>query len=206
MILLQSLEGSISICPIRKKLNISNLRVVSSHQVKSRVWILYLMATACVKGLVLSPPAAINSTNQIILQRITSFATGTMIRHTHELIGHLGREHISAKVGEKLWIPHIRKAVCSVLSRCTVCKKFHAKPVTQQMAPLPTSRMMAIEPPFSFSGIMARNLGTGMRSRDRKPKSIANNYTSRSRNRCVIHLWRSEEFFHEDSMAKCSKQ
>ena len=54
-----------------------------------------------------------------------------------------GREHI-AKALEKFWIPQIRKAVCSVLSRCIVCKKFHAKPLTQQMAPLPTSRMMAL--------------------------------------------------------------
>lgn len=47
---------------------------------------------------VLCPPAAINSTNQIILQNITSFATSTMIRHTQKLIGPLGREHIIAKV------------------------------------------------------------------------------------------------------------
>ena len=55
-----------------------------------------------------------------------------------------GREHIIAKVLEKFWIPLIRKAICSVLSRCIVCKKFHAKPLAQQMAPLPTSRMMTL--------------------------------------------------------------
>ena len=53
---------------------------------------------------VLSLPGTINSTNQIILQRITSFATRTMIRHTHELTGHLGREHIFSKVREKFCI------------------------------------------------------------------------------------------------------
>lgn len=45
-----------------------------------------------------------------------------------------------------------RKAVCSVLSQCIVCKTFHAKPVTQQMKPLPTSCMMAYQPPLSLSG------------------------------------------------------
>jgi len=106
-----------------------------------------------VKRRVLSPPAAINSTIQIILLRITSFATRTMIRHTHELIDHLGREHMIAKVRERFWIPQIRKAVCSVLSQCIVCKKFHAKPMTQQMAPYPKSRLMAYQPSFSFCGL-----------------------------------------------------
>ena len=60
-----------------------------------------------VKRRVLSLTGTINSTNQIILQRITSFATRTMTRHTHELTGHLGREHIFSKVREKFCIPQI---------------------------------------------------------------------------------------------------
>ena len=60
---------------------------------KIRICILYLMAMAFWE---LFLPAAINPTIQIILQRITSMATRTMIRHTHELSGHLG--HIISKV------------------------------------------------------------------------------------------------------------
>ena len=93
----------------------------------------------------LSPPATVNSTNQIILQRITSLATRTMIHHPHELIGRLGCEHIIAKVREKLWIPQIRKVVCSFLSQCIVCKNFHAKPMTQQIAP-PSSEWTFLYP------------------------------------------------------------
>ena len=84
---------------------------------------------------------AIISTNQINLQRSSSFATRTMIRHTYELIGHPGREHIIAKVRLKFWISQIGMLLCSVLSRCIVCNKFHSKPITQQMIPLLTSRM-----------------------------------------------------------------
>ena len=51
-----------------------------------------------VKRRVLSLPGTMNSTNQIILQRITSFATRTMIRHTHELSGHLGREDSTREI------------------------------------------------------------------------------------------------------------
>lgn len=65
------------------------------------------------------------------------------------MIGHLGREHVIAKVRERFWIPQIRVLVRLVLSRCITCKKLNAKPMIQQMAPLPTSRMMAYEPPFS---------------------------------------------------------
>ena len=89
-----------------EKFWISNLRVV----VKSRVCIPYLMATAFLKLKGVGypyVPGTISSTNQIILQRITSFATRTMIRHTHELTGHLGREHIFSKVREKFCIPQI---------------------------------------------------------------------------------------------------
>ena len=58
-----------------------------------------------VKRRVLPLSSTINCTNQIILQRITSFATRKMIRHTHELTGHLGREHIFSKELEKFCIP-----------------------------------------------------------------------------------------------------
>lgn len=76
-----------------------------------------------------------------------------MIRHTYELIGHPGREHIIAKVRLKFWISQIGMLLCSVLSRCIVCNKFHSKPITQQMIPLLTSRMMAYQPLNSFSGM-----------------------------------------------------
>ena len=89
---------------------------------------------------------------QIIFSRKHS-ATSLMIRHTHKMIGHLGREHVIAKVRERFWIPQIRVLVRSVLSRCITCKRLNAKPMKQQMAPLPTSGMMACEPPFSYTGM-----------------------------------------------------
>ena len=67
---------------------------------------------------------------------ITSLTMRTMIRHTYELISYLGHEHIIL-----------------LQKYCLVCKKFHAKPMTQQMAPLLTSCMTAYQPPFSFSGM-----------------------------------------------------
>lgn len=105
-----------------------------------------------VKGRVQRPPVTDAVRRQIILPRKHS-ATALIIRHTHKMIGHLSREHVIAKVREKFWIPQIRVLVRSVLSQCIACKRLNAKPMSQQMAPLPTSRMMAYEPPFSYTGM-----------------------------------------------------
>ena len=75
-----------------------------------------------------------------------------IVRHVRHLIGHLGREHVIAKFGEDFWIPQVRVLVRSVLNPCLTCKKLNAKPMTQQMAPLPKCRLTAYKPPFSFSG------------------------------------------------------
>ena len=105
-----------------------------------------------VKGRIVHPPVADAARNQIILPRDHPI-TAMMVRHTHESIGHLGREHLISKVREKLWIPQIRVLTRSTLGRCILCKRLNAKPMIQQMAPLPRSRMMAYKPSFSYSGI-----------------------------------------------------
>lgn len=101
-----------------------------------------------VKGRVTSPPVADAARNQVILPR-NHPVTAMIVRHIHESIGHLGREHLIAKVREKYWIPQVRVLARSILARCILCKRLKAKPMTQQMAPLPKSRMMAYQPPFS---------------------------------------------------------
>ena len=105
-----------------------------------------------VEGCVQRPPVTDAARQQIIFPRKHS-ATSLIIRHTHKMIGHLGREHVIAKVRERFWIPQIRVLLRSVLSRCITCKRLNAKPMNQQMAPLPTSRMMAYKPPFSYTGM-----------------------------------------------------
>ena len=105
-----------------------------------------------VKGRIAHPPVADAARNQIILPRDHPI-TARIVRHIHESIGHLGREHLISKVGEKLWIPQIRVLTRSIVGRCILCKRLNAKQFIQQMAPLPRSRMMAYKPPFSYSGM-----------------------------------------------------
>ena len=75
-----------------------------------------------------------------------------IVRHVHESIGHLGRKHLISRVREKLWIPQ-RVLVRSIVGRCLRCKRFNARQIVQQMAPLPRNRMMAYQPPLSYSGM-----------------------------------------------------
>ena len=82
-----------------------------------------------VKGRVQRPPATDTTRQQIILPRDHP-ATSLIVRYTHKMIGHLGREHIIAKVRERFWIPQIRVLVRSILSRCITCKKLNSKPMT----------------------------------------------------------------------------
>ena len=77
-----------------------------------------------VKGRVQRPPITDAARQQIILPRQHS-ATAMIVRHTHKMIGHLGREHVIAKVQERFWIPQIRVLVRSVLSRCITFKKLN---------------------------------------------------------------------------------
>lgn len=105
-----------------------------------------------VKGRIVNPPVADAARNQAILPRDHPI-TAVIVRHVHESIGHLGREHLISRVREKLWIPQIRVLVRSILGRCLRCKRLNARQIVQQMAPLPRSRMMAYQPPFSYSGM-----------------------------------------------------
>ena len=76
-----------------------------------------------------------------------------IVRHVHCSIGHLGREYVIEKLQENAWIPQVCVFVRSVINGCLKCKKFNARPMTQQMAPLPKSRLMACERPFSYTGM-----------------------------------------------------
>ena len=89
---------------------------------------------------------------QIILPRDHAVAE-KIVRHVHHSIGHLGRDNVIAKLLEDFWIPKIRFLVRSVLSRLVRCKEVLAKPMIQQMAPLPAARLVAYEPPFLYTGM-----------------------------------------------------
>lgn len=105
-----------------------------------------------VNGRVKGAPITGDTTQQIILPK-EHHVSSLIVRHTHFSIGHLGREHVLAKVREQFWIPGARILIRSILHHCITCKKINAAPITQQMAPLPADRTTAFEPPFSYTGM-----------------------------------------------------
>lgn len=105
-----------------------------------------------VNGRVKGAPITGDARQQIILPKEHQVSS-LIVRHTHFSIGHLGREHVLAKIREQFWIPGARILIRSILHHCITCKKINAAPITQQMAPLPADRMTAFEPPFSYTGM-----------------------------------------------------
>lgn len=97
-------------------------------------------------------------------------ATKLIVHHLDHCIDNLGREHAIEKLKEDCWIPQVHVSVRSVLYRYLTCKKFNARPMTQQMAHLPKCRLTAYEPPFSFTdmdlfGLIYVRRGRGMAKR-----------------------------------------
>ena len=59
-----------------------------------------------------------------------------IIRHIHEVHGHVGREQVLAIVRKKYWILRGPSAVKRVLKGYITCKRLHGPLLRQQMAPL----------------------------------------------------------------------
>lgn len=76
-----------------------------------------------------------------------------LLRHIHHKVGHGGRNHMLAKLREKYWITGASTAIRRILSKCVICRRLNAQPVSQQMADLPIGRVTPDEPPFTRVGV-----------------------------------------------------
>jgi hypothetical protein len=76
-----------------------------------------------------------------------------IIRHFHAVSGHSGREYVHALCRDKYWIIKGRSRIRKILASCMHCKKRRAQPMSQKMADLPSDRITAGQPPFTFTGI-----------------------------------------------------
>ena len=74
-----------------------------------------------------------------------------IIRHYHEIEGHVGRMQVLAAIRRKFWILQGGSAVRRVVGACMRCRKQLAQPSQQQMSPLPSLR--SGEPAFAFSHV-----------------------------------------------------
>jgi hypothetical protein len=76
-----------------------------------------------------------------------------IIRSYHESSGHTGREHVLSLVREQFCVISGRQAVRRVLQKCFTCRRNSAQPATQLMADLPSCRLQADHPPFTYLGV-----------------------------------------------------
>jgi hypothetical protein len=69
------------------------------------------------------------------------------------LVRHQGRHITEGKVRSAgLWITGLKRLVCSVISKCVLCRRFHGNITTQKMSDLPEERLKSC-PPFTYVGV-----------------------------------------------------
>jgi hypothetical protein len=90
--------------------------------------------------------------NHPILLPKSSNVTIILIRESHRLVGHLGRNSVSANLRKKYWVINGNAAVKRVLRECIICKKLQGPHSTQKMADLPSTRLAADVPAFTHVG------------------------------------------------------
>ncbi|MBM6549319.1 reverse transcriptase domain-containing protein [Streptococcus dysgalactiae] len=79
--------------------------------------------------------------------------TDLIIKHYHELEGHVGCTRVLAVIRKRFWILQGRAAVRRVLGRCLRCRKESAQPCYQQLAPLPEVRTNNPGYAFAYVGV-----------------------------------------------------
>ena len=79
--------------------------------------------------------------------------TTILINYYHHLEGHSGTIHTLNSIRNKYWILKGQKTIRNTLSKCILCRRLSGKPCSQLMAPLPDSRSLQADTPFSEVGI-----------------------------------------------------
>lgn len=75
-----------------------------------------------------------------------------LAQYNHEVTMHSGLRDTLVQIRSRHWILRGRQLVKGILSKCTVCKSFKAKPAQQDTAPLPRDRITET-PSFAVTGI-----------------------------------------------------
>ena len=74
------------------------------------------------------------------------------IRHVHRQDRHASTKHVLCQTRQKVWILHGLQEVKKTIKSWVVCQRMRKKPCSQQMAPLPESRV-SMTAPFTHCGI-----------------------------------------------------
>lgn len=76
-----------------------------------------------------------------------------LVRWTHCRVGHLGRETTLSYLRKKYWVIKANSITRNILNNCVICRKYHSKPLSQQMSDLPPVRVTGDLPAFAHTGV-----------------------------------------------------
>jgi len=108
--------------------------------------------TVCVGGRLRNASVPVSAKHPVILPR-NHHVVDLIVRHEHETNAHVGREHVLSLLREKYWIVRGRSTVRRILSKCVTCRRLTARCGEQRMEDLPSDRVTADKPPFTFVGV-----------------------------------------------------
>lgn len=75
-----------------------------------------------------------------------------LVRHVHHQTMHGGVCVTLTRLRTKFWVVQGRQLVRMIIRRCITCRRFNARPMTQEMAPLPADRITQSSP-FEVIGV-----------------------------------------------------
>ncbi len=79
--------------------------------------------------------------------------TSLILKDIHINTGHSGRNQILSKLRSKFWVAAANAVIRKLISKCTVCRRLHAKVSERKMADLPRDRLLPDNPPFTHTGV-----------------------------------------------------
>ena len=71
-----------------------------------------------------------------------------LVRHSHELCRHAGKEYTTRETQRRYWIQGLCTLVRWVISKCCRYRRLFSQPMTQRMGDLPQERLAKDKPPF----------------------------------------------------------
>ncbi|XP_041354483.1 uncharacterized protein LOC121372258 [Gigantopelta aegis] len=82
-----------------------------------------------------------------------SCVSSLILRDSHNIVGHMGKNAMLADVRQRFWIIGGGTLAKQLVSKCVVCRRYRVKVKEQKMANLPTDRLTPDEPPFTRVGV-----------------------------------------------------
>ena len=76
-----------------------------------------------------------------------------IVLYYHHVSGHSSVDYTLSLIHHRYWIKNAKSAVCRILEKCLICRKYQSPTGQQKTADLPVDRVTPSRPPFMFTGV-----------------------------------------------------